>query len=186
MLGPKGNTITLAHLDEPCIYAKNYNIRNKHRFHGLEHDSKMRLFTAYSHTSTLRGYEASGKMLYQKTSNEERKTRKRVQNTPANSGIDRRESYHFRRLARETGAEKRKTGTTMQKNRNNDKLRKRWGRRRKSQKPREQNPKRSQKRTRTRYVRNPTCARGMGIVPHPAGATSIQHSMYLMIVIRTK
>ena len=43
---------------------------------------------------------------------------------------------------------------------------------RKSQKPREQNPKRSQKRTRTRYVRNPTRARGMDIMPHPAGATS--------------
>ena len=53
----------------------------KHRFHGLEHDSKMRLFTTYSHTSTLRGFEASRKMLQQKTSNEERKAGKRVQNT---------------------------------------------------------------------------------------------------------
>ena len=33
----------------------------KHRFHDLEHESKMRLFATYSHTSTLRGYEASGK-----------------------------------------------------------------------------------------------------------------------------
>ena len=79
----------------------------KHRFHGLEHDSKIRLFTTYPHTSTLRGYEASGKMLLQKTSNEERKTEKRLQNTPANSGIDGPESYHLRRLARATGAEKR-------------------------------------------------------------------------------
>ena len=69
----------------------------KHRFHDLEHDSKMRLFTTYSHTSTLRGYGASRKMLQQKTSNEERKTGKRVQNTQANGRIDRRESYHFHR-----------------------------------------------------------------------------------------
>ena len=52
------------------------------------------------------------------------------------------------------------------------KMRKRWVRRWKSQRPREQNPKRSQKRTRMRYVRNSTGARGMDIVPHPAGATS--------------
>ena len=32
----------------------------KHRFHGLEHDSKMRLFETYSHTSTLRGYKSLG------------------------------------------------------------------------------------------------------------------------------
>ena len=38
----------------------------------------MRLFTTYSHTSTLRGHEASGKTLQQqKTSNEERKTEKK-------------------------------------------------------------------------------------------------------------
>ena len=67
----------------------------KHRFHGLEHDSKMRLFTIYSHTSTLRGYEASGKVLQQKISNEERKTGKRVRNTPANGGIDRREPCYI-------------------------------------------------------------------------------------------
>ena len=46
----------------------------KHRFHGLANDSNMRLITTYSHTSTLRGYEASEEMLRQKTSNEERKT----------------------------------------------------------------------------------------------------------------
>ena len=69
---------------------RNMEDSGKHRFHDLEHDSKMRLFTTYSHTSTLRGCEASGKMLQQKTSNEEWKTGKRAQNTPANGGIDRR------------------------------------------------------------------------------------------------
>ena len=49
----------------------------KHRFHGLEHHSKMRIFETCSHTSTLQGYEASRKMLTQKTTNEERKTGKR-------------------------------------------------------------------------------------------------------------
>ena len=48
-----------------------YGRFGKHRFHGLEYDSKMRLFKTYSHASTLRGYEASGKMLKQKTANEE-------------------------------------------------------------------------------------------------------------------
>ena len=67
----------------------------------------MRLFTTYSHTSTLRGYEASGKRLQQKVSNEERKTEKMIHDTPANGGIDRHGGYHFHRLARETGAEKR-------------------------------------------------------------------------------
>ena len=33
----------------------------KHRFHGLEHDSKMRLFKTYSHTSTLRGLTKNAK-----------------------------------------------------------------------------------------------------------------------------
>ena len=112
---------------------RNMEDSGKHRFHGLEHDLKMRLFTTYSHTSTLRGYEASGKMLRQKTSNEERKTGKRVQNTPANGGIDLRESYQFRRLARETGAEKRQNGNYAQKNRKINKMQKRWGRRRKNQ-----------------------------------------------------
>ena len=64
----------------------------------------MRLFTTYSHTSTLRGYGASGKMLQQKTSNKERKTRKKVQNTPTNGGIDRRESYHFPHISEGKGA----------------------------------------------------------------------------------
>ena len=135
--------------------------------------SKMRLFTTYSHAPTLRGYEAPGKILEQKTTNKERDTGNRVRNTPANGGIDRRESYRFRGLAREKGSEKGKTGT-MQKNIDENNMRKRWGRRRKSQRPHEQNPKRSQRRTRTRYqyVRNPTRAREMDIVPHPAGATS--------------
>ena len=71
----------------------------KHLFHGLEHDSKMRLFTTYSHTSTLRGYQASRETVQQKITNEERETEKGVQITPANGGIDGRESYHLRRLA---------------------------------------------------------------------------------------
>ena len=76
----------------------------KHRFHGLEHDSKMRLFKTYSRTSTLRGYEAPGKILKKKTRNEERKAGKRVKNTPANGGIDRRESYHFPQISEGNGA----------------------------------------------------------------------------------
>ena len=36
---------------------RNIECSGKHRFHGLERDSKMRLFTIYSHTSTLRGYD---------------------------------------------------------------------------------------------------------------------------------
>ena len=89
------------------LICRNVEDLGKHRFHDLEHDSKMRLFTIYSHTSTLRVYKASGKMLHQKTSNEERKTGKGVQNTSANGGIDRRDSYHFHRLAGETRVEKR-------------------------------------------------------------------------------
>ena len=48
-------TITLAHPDEP--HMQKFGRFGKNRFHGLEHDSKMRLFTTYSHTSTLRGYD---------------------------------------------------------------------------------------------------------------------------------
>ena len=55
----------------------------------------MRLFKTYSHISTLRGYEASGRMLTQKTSNGEQKTGNGPQKTPANGGVDRRASYHF-------------------------------------------------------------------------------------------
>ena len=82
----------------------------KHRFHGREHDSKMRLFKTYSHTSTLR---APGKPLKQKTTSEGRKTGKKIQNTPANGGIDRRESYHFRRFARGMRQEKRESGNCV-------------------------------------------------------------------------
>ena len=110
-------------------------------------------------------------ILQQKTSNEERKTGKRVQNTPATGGIDRGESYHFRTLARETGAEKRENGNYAGK-KNQKQNAEALGSLAEESKPREQHPKRSQKRTRTRYVRNPTRARGMDIVPHPAGATS--------------
>ena len=81
------------------------------------------------------------------------------------------ESYHFRRLARETGAEKRENGNYAGK-KNQKQNAEALGSLAEESKPREQHPKRSQKRTRTRYVRNPTRARGMDIVPHPAGATS--------------
>ena len=56
LLGSQENTITLAHPDEP--YMQKCEDSGKHRFHGLEHDSKIRLFTTYSHTSTLRGDSA--------------------------------------------------------------------------------------------------------------------------------
>ena len=46
----------------------------KHRFHGPDYDLKMRLFTTYAHTHTLRGHEASAEMLQQKYTNEERNT----------------------------------------------------------------------------------------------------------------
>ena len=82
---------------------KNMEDSGKHRFHGLTHDSKMRLFKTYSHTSTLRGYEASGEMRRQKSTNEERKTGKEVQNTPSNGGIDRCESYHFPQISEGNG-----------------------------------------------------------------------------------
>ena len=49
------------------ICRRNMDDSVKHRFHGLEYDSKMRLSKIYSHTSTLRGYEAPGKMLRNKT-----------------------------------------------------------------------------------------------------------------------
>ena len=87
----------------------------KHRFHGLKHDLKMRLFATYSHTATLQGYEASWKLLEQKTSNKEWKTGNRVRNTPANGRFDRRESFHFRRLGTVTGAEKRENGNYAEK-----------------------------------------------------------------------
>ena len=48
----------------------------------------MRLFITHSHTSTLRGYEAPGKKLKQKTTNGERKTGNEPQTTPANGGIN--------------------------------------------------------------------------------------------------
>ena len=43
---------------------RNMEGSERHRFHGLEHGSKMQPFTTYCHTSTLRGYESSGKMLH--------------------------------------------------------------------------------------------------------------------------
>ena len=142
----------------------------KHGFHGLEHDSKMRLLTTYSHTSTPRGYEAPGKTLQQKTQKRRTEDGKKVQNTPANGGIDRRKSYHFRRLARETEPEKRENGSYAKKY--NQEQTKSQGSKAEESKNSRAKPKRLQKCTWTRYVRNPTRARGMDIVPHPAGATS--------------
>ena len=76
---------------------RNTEDSGKDRFAGLEHDSQMRLFTTYSHTSTLRGYEASGKMLQQKTSNEKRKTGKgyRTLHLARGRAPKRRESVGF-------------------------------------------------------------------------------------------
>ena len=75
-----------------------------HGFSGLEHDSRIRLFKTYSKTSTLRGFEAPGKMIKQKPTNEERKTGKGAQNTLANGGIDRRDSHHFPQICEENVA----------------------------------------------------------------------------------
>ena len=48
--------ISLTHRDEPCT--QNMDDWGKHRFHELEHESKMRLLHTHSHTSTLQGHEA--------------------------------------------------------------------------------------------------------------------------------
>ena len=53
-----GNAITLAHSDEPHVYAEIWESSWKPRFHELEHESKMRLLKTHSHTSERRGYEA--------------------------------------------------------------------------------------------------------------------------------
>ena len=106
---------------------RNMEDSGKHLFHGLDHDSKMGPFKTYSNTSTLRGYEASGKKRKQKTTNEERKRGNGRQNTPANGGVDRRESYHFLQIREERGTEGNilgKTGT-MQKTNKKKHVRKR-------------------------------------------------------------
>ena len=85
----------------------------KHRFHSLEHYSKMRLFKAHFHPSTLRGYEASGTTLKQKTSNERRDTD--CTKSSGNGRIDRRENYHFPLINAGNGNKwnrKRKTGNS--------------------------------------------------------------------------
>ena len=56
---------------------RNMEDSGKHRFHGLEHDSKMRLLKSYSHTSTLRGHEASRKILKQKRPREQNLSRRK-------------------------------------------------------------------------------------------------------------
>ena len=55
----RGNSITLAHSDEP--YRQKYGKFVGTRFHKLEHESKMRLLKTQSHTSGRRGYEAGEK-----------------------------------------------------------------------------------------------------------------------------
>ena len=102
---------------------RNMEDSGKHRFHGLEHDSKMRLFTTYSHTSSLRGYEASGKMLQQKTykrrtkdvkkgtddSREWRDRQVREQSLPqiseGNGGREKGKREPFRKIERKTKCE---------------------------------------------------------------------------------
>ena len=58
------------------IICRNMEDLGKHRFHDLEHDSKMRLFTTYSHTSTLRGLRenATAENLKRRTEDEEKGT----------------------------------------------------------------------------------------------------------------
>ena len=97
------------------LICRNIEDSGKHRFHGLEHDSKMRHFKTHSHASTLPGYEASGKMSKQNTTKGERKTGNELQNIPANGGIDRRENNHFPQIGEGNGTKgnrKGKTGTT--------------------------------------------------------------------------
>ena len=118
---------------------RNMEDSGKHRFCSLEHDSKMRLSKTHSHTSTLRGYESSRKMLKEKITKEERKTGKGVQNTPANGRIDRRESYLFPQIGGGDGARKKGKRELCRKIKTKQ-VRKRWGRKRKSQRPREQKP----------------------------------------------
>ena len=67
-----------------------------------------------SKPTPTRGYLASGKILQKKNVNGERKTGSRLQKTPANGGINRRENYHFPRINEGNGTEgdrKGKTGT---------------------------------------------------------------------------
>ena len=108
--------------------------------------------------------------LHKQTKNGRRE--KTVQNTPANSGFDRRESYHFPQINEGNWGQRKKGKRELCKKIETKQMRKRWGRRRKSERPREPNPKRSKKRARTRYVRNPARARGMDIAPHSVGAMS--------------
>ena len=55
----QGNTITLAHFNEP--YMQKYGQIMEVRFHELEHEAKMRLLKTHSHTSERRDYEADKK-----------------------------------------------------------------------------------------------------------------------------
>ena len=133
---------------------RNMEDSGKHRFHRLEHDSKMRLFKNHSHTSTLRGYEASENcyLVNQKTTNGGRKTGDGLQKAPANGGIDRGESHHFPQND-EGGMGPKGTEKGKQEVAREEKKRKRWGRRWDSRKPRQQNPERPQKSIRTQRTK---------------------------------
>ena len=105
------------------------------------------------------------------TTNEEHKTGKWVQKTPANGGINTLERYHFPQISKGNGAREkgRREICTESRNKKNAKT---LGSKAEESKTSRANPKRSgKKRTRTRNVQNPTRARGMDIVPHPAWAT---------------
>ena len=55
----QGNTITLAHPDEP--HMQKYGKFVETRFHKLEHESKILLLKSHPHTSERRGYETDKK-----------------------------------------------------------------------------------------------------------------------------
>ena len=151
---------------------RNMEDSGKHRFHGLEDDLKMRLFTTYSHTSTLRGYEAAGKRLQQKTykrraedvkkgtddSSEWRDRQARelslAQISEGNGGREEGKRELFRKIERKTKRESAGVEGGRVKNLAS-----------KTPSGRKNVPEGA-------TYENPTRARGMDIVPHPPGATS--------------
>ena len=84
----QGNIITLAHSDEPYIYAeitKRYGKFVKTRFHELEHESKMRLLNSHSYTVERRGYKADKERQEKRAGNEAyicKAQKKRLKKTP--------------------------------------------------------------------------------------------------------
>ena len=103
----------------------------------------MRLFKTYSHTLTMRGYEASGIMLHRRKTKTKNGRREKSCRKLQNGGIYRRDSCHFRRLAREMGPEKRGNGNYAEMQKQKQKAKALGSR--KSPTPREQSPKRSRK-----------------------------------------